>query len=278
MRSTSGSQTSTRCSTTTRVAPVDSSTRAAASRTSITPSGSRFAVGSSSSRSPGRIASTPASARRCFWPPESVEVDRSSPTSRPTASRAPCTRRQVSSRGTPRFSQPKATSSPTLARMTWLSGSCSTSPACPRASAEGRPSMSSSPSASPSSLPPSTPASAWSRVDLPAPDAPSSSTRSPGSICRSRSRTAQRSREECRQPQPRALTRAAGTGGRSVIVRRARSSRGRRRTGRGRPSWRGRAPQARRGSPRWRRPRRCRRGDTRSGRSSPLPDTRSRDR
>ena len=63
-----------------------------------TPSGSRFAVGSSSSTSPGRIASTPASASRCFCPPESDFVGRSSGTSRPTASSASATRGQISSR------------------------------------------------------------------------------------------------------------------------------------------------------------------------------------
>ena len=49
-------------------------TRATASRTSCTPAGSRFAVGSSSRMRPGRIASTPASASRCRWPPESAAV------------------------------------------------------------------------------------------------------------------------------------------------------------------------------------------------------------
>ena len=50
------------------------STRATAACTSATPDGSRLAVGSSRSSSPGRIASAPASARRCFCPPESAEV------------------------------------------------------------------------------------------------------------------------------------------------------------------------------------------------------------
>ena len=64
-----------------------------------TPAGSRFAVGSSSSTRPGRIASTPASASRCFCPPESALVGRSSGTSSPTASSASRTRGQISSRG-----------------------------------------------------------------------------------------------------------------------------------------------------------------------------------
>ena len=75
--------------------------------------------------------------------------------------------------------------------------------------AGGRPSTSSSPLRSPSSSPPSTPASACMRVDLPAPDAPSSSTRSPGSIARSSPERPHALRPACRQPQPRASTAAA---------------------------------------------------------------------
>ena len=52
------------------------------------------------------------------------------------------------------------------------------------------------------------PASAASSVDFPAPDGPSSSTRSPGSIVRSRPRSAQSRRPGCRTPQPRASIRA----------------------------------------------------------------------
>lgn len=58
-------------------------------------------------------------------------------------------------------------------------------------------------------LTPSTPARPCSRVDLPAPDAPSTSTRSPGSMRKEMSRSAQARRLACRHPQPRAST-AAG--------------------------------------------------------------------
>ena len=95
------SQVATRCSTTMSVDPVASSTRATASRTSVTPDGSRLAVGSSSSRMPGRIASAPARASRWLCPPESADVERSSATSSPTASSDSRTRGQISSRGNP---------------------------------------------------------------------------------------------------------------------------------------------------------------------------------
>ncbi|OUE06488.1 hypothetical protein CMMCAS08_06895 [Clavibacter michiganensis subsp. michiganensis] len=205
-RSTRSCHTATRCSMTTRVAPLRSTTDSTARRTSPTPSGSRLAVGSSRRRSPGRIARTPARARRCFWPPESAVVERSRATSSPTASSAARTRIQISSRGTPRFSQPNATSSPTRERITCASGSCSTSPARPRREAGSCPSTSRVPRASPSSSPPRTPARACMSVVLPAPDTPSSSTRSPGSMTRSTSRTAQALRPACRQPQPAART------------------------------------------------------------------------
>ena len=63
-RSTRSSHTSIWCSTTTIVSWPRSSTCLTASCTSCTPSGSRFAVGSSSNSSPGCMASTPANANR----------------------------------------------------------------------------------------------------------------------------------------------------------------------------------------------------------------------
>lgn len=70
-------------------------------------------------------------------------------------------------------------------------------------------SMSSSPSCSPSSSPPSTPAKPDIRVDLPAPDAPSNSTRSPGLMSKSTCRSAKSLREACLHPQSCAVTPAA---------------------------------------------------------------------
>ena len=51
------------------------------------------------------MASTPASASRCFCPPERAVVEWSSGRSRPTAASAAGTRRRISSGSTPRFSQ-----------------------------------------------------------------------------------------------------------------------------------------------------------------------------
>ena len=101
IRSTRSFQTDTRCSTTTRVAPVLSRQRPTASRTSRTPAGSRLAVGSSSRISPGRIARMPASARRCFCPPDRADVGWSSGSRAPARRRrAPRARaRQISSAG-----------------------------------------------------------------------------------------------------------------------------------------------------------------------------------
>ena len=226
IRSTRSFQTETRCSTTTRVAPVLSRQRPTASRTSRTPAGSRLAVGSSSRISPGRIARMPASASRCFWPPESADVGWSSGSRpSPTSSSASATRGQISAGGTDRFSAPKATSSPRRESTTWVSGSCCISPARPRRARGGAPSISRLPVSSassasagggcstalPAELSPSTPARAWSSVDLPAPEGPSSSTRSPGRMSRSRPLTAGRGRPACRQPQPRAVIVAGRT-------------------------------------------------------------------
>ena len=159
-RSTRSTQTSTRCSTTTKVAPVRIEHACDARRAPrATPAGSRFAVGSSRSSRPGRIARAPARARRCFCPPESAEVGCGRAAGRARRRRAPRRRaRQISSRGTPRFSQPNATSSPTRARITWESGSCSTRPARPRAAPAAAPVDEERPRCSPSSSPPCTPA------------------------------------------------------------------------------------------------------------------------
>ena len=234
IRSTRSFQTETRCSTTTRVAPVLSRQRPTASRTSRTPAGSRLAVGSSSRISPGRIARMPASARRCFCPPERADVGWSSGSRpSPTSSSASATRDQMSAGGTERFSAPKATSSPRRESTTWVSGSCCISPARPRRARGGAPSISRLPvssassasaaapdagSAPPAELSPSTPARAWSSVDLPAPEGPSSSTRSPGRMSRSRPLTAGRDRPACRQPQPRAVIAAGRTASEDVMV------------------------------------------------------------
>lgn len=258
-RSMTGSHVSVRCSMTMSVAPVRAAVSATASRTSTTPAGSRFAVGSSSRMSPGSIAITPASARRCFCPPDSSEVDCDKRRFSPTASSAVRTRGQIWSRSTPKFSMPKAMSSPTRDRITWESGSWSTMPIRWRCSPGVAPSTSRLPVCRPSSAPPSRPAMPCSRVDFPAPDGPSSSTRSPASIRRSRSRTAQVARPAWHQPQLCAVTVAPLPCG-ELIELRGRS--GPRRTGSALRSWPDRGPRTRtagrRRAHRRRSPRRCR--------------------
>ena len=63
---------------------------------SAAPSGSRLAVGSSSTRRPGRGASAPASASRCCWPPDSRRDRRRSRPARPTVARTSGTRARMS--------------------------------------------------------------------------------------------------------------------------------------------------------------------------------------
>ena len=133
-------------------------------------------------------------------------------------SRAARTRFQMVSRPRPRFSQPKAVSSPARSRIVWASGSCITRPLLPRAVRESMPSISRLPSCSPSSSPPSTPANPAINVLLPAPDAPSSSTRSPGLISKSTCRNAKSLREACLHPQSTAFTPAATTVPTSSVV------------------------------------------------------------
>ena len=197
------------CSTTTRVAPVSSTSAETARTTSRAPAGSRLAVGSSSSTTPAPIAITPAKARRCFCPPDRRSVGKSKSTNGPTRSLAAATRRQISSLGYARFSQPKAISSPTRAEITCESGSCNTSPTgmeCPGSStAPVESSKRISPVRVPSSSEPSTPAIAARKVDFPDPESPQSNTRSPGSITRSISANAGWVRPECVQPKPRAV-------------------------------------------------------------------------
>ena len=185
MRSMCGAQMLTRCSTTSRVAPVACAAVRMLSRTSCTPEGSRLAVGSSRIMAPGCIERMPARPRRCFCPPDSALLGWSrGRLLSPTAVRASVTRPQISSRGTRRFSGPKATSLPTVAMTMEDSGSCCIMPAVPRASAGDCPLMVMVPPADSPSSSWSTPAMACRSVDLPAPEVPSSRTFSPGLMVR----------------------------------------------------------------------------------------------
>ena len=77
----------------------------------------------------GRIASTPATATRCFCPPDKAVVSRFWNPSSPTASRLSSTRARSSAAGMPRFSGPNATSFSTRLATSWSSGFWNTMPA-----------------------------------------------------------------------------------------------------------------------------------------------------
>ncbi|OPZ77889.1 MAG: hypothetical protein BWY79_00992 [Actinobacteria bacterium ADurb.Bin444] len=74
------------------------------------------------------MASTEASATRCFSPPERRCKRRPSKPSSPTSANASLMRGPIASAGTHRFSRPKATSSSTLSVQNCDSGSWNTSP------------------------------------------------------------------------------------------------------------------------------------------------------
>ena len=104
----------TRCSTTTTVHPRCERRASTASSTASAASGSRLAVGSSSSSSCGPAPDAAATARSCCWPPLSravsaIEGRRPAP---PRARTAPPAARSPR-RATATFSSGKATSSPT---------------------------------------------------------------------------------------------------------------------------------------------------------------------
>ena len=203
-RSTCSTQGPSTCSTTTSVGaagpPVSAAT---ASRTSRAEDGSSIAVGSSSSTTAGSSASVPARASRWVWPPDNAEVGVSSARSpRPTEASASSTTAAMPARGIPTFSGPKATSRPTEAATTPAPGSWSTRPTAPGRSPGATPSTVTAPLSSPASTVSSSPARARSRVDLPEPDGPTSSTRSPGDRASETSRSTGSRRPNGRQVRP----------------------------------------------------------------------------
>ena len=110
MRSTRSTHGPSRCSTTTVVSPRARTTSPTTRRTDAALAGSSIAVGSSSSRTLGDMASAPASASRCCSPPERVSGLAPARCPSPTSSSAAATGATMASRGIPRFSSPNATS------------------------------------------------------------------------------------------------------------------------------------------------------------------------
>jgi hypothetical protein len=150
------------------------------------PPGSRLAVGSSRTRIPGTAASTPASASRCCWPPDS-RLPRLRPRpSSPTARSASGTRASILPRSQPRFSSPNATSSSTRSMTICESGSWNTIPTRSARAAGSHvrvsvPSTSRLPSKAPAISRGTSPAIARPSVLLPDPEGPTTRSTCPGS-------------------------------------------------------------------------------------------------
>jgi hypothetical protein len=171
---------------------VNPSARSAASVriTSARPTGSRSVVGSSRSMMPGRSASSPAIASRCFSPPESVVGSRPSNPASPTPASARRSRAGISPAGTPVCSRPKTTSCVTSLEKSCASKSWNTMPIVPASSPTRRPSI-----GSPASrMSPRTSAGVKhgtmrvrqrASVDLPAPVAPMTTASAPTGSSRS---------------------------------------------------------------------------------------------
>ena len=190
-RSTRESASSRRCSTRISVAPSRSSTRPGRR------AGRRRRRGRGW-RSVRRGAAAPAEGRASRPGPGAAARRRTGRASggraeygKSTASRAASTRCQMPSVGTQRFSRPKATSSPARPMTICDSGSWNRSP--DRVASRARVDAVDEERAlgARAARRVDQAGEADSRVDLPAPDVPSSSTRSPASMVRSRPRSAQ---------------------------------------------------------------------------------------
>ena len=152
-------------------------------------------MGSSRTRTAGRVASARARATRAAWPPDSSLPPRPARCAAPTASSSAMARARARARGMPWQRGPKATFSSTdmwpKTPGAWASSATSRRPAgtkTPGASASRSPTVTSPPSAS------SRPASTAQAVDLPDPLGPMSAVAPPAGTVRSTATP--RSREE----------------------------------------------------------------------------------
>ena len=145
------------------------------------------------------MASVAAMAVRCFCPPDSVTVAACRSPPSPVTSRHQSTRAAISGCGRARFSGPNATSDCTVWLISWRFGFWNTMPTSWDASCGGSPLSGRSPNitrprSSPCTRDGISPHKASASVDLPHPEAPVTSTTSPGatpkSTCRSAARTA----------------------------------------------------------------------------------------
>ncbi len=187
--------------------------------TARVPAGSSWAVGSSRTSRLLPIVTMLAIATRCCSPPESAKGSRSARGSIRRWARTESIRASIRSRGSPRFSRPKASSSRTVSfePESWFAGVEKTMPTRPRSAPPPAVSSASEPIvARPDSRARTTrgmnPAATSARVDLPAPVRPATPTRSPGATDRSssvragsrrptyRTETASRTRDESAGP------------------------------------------------------------------------------
>ena len=118
---------SMRCSATTTAVP-DRASAARMATSERAPSSSSWESGSSSTSRRGRIARTPASARRWRSPPESVATARPRRCAMPARSSASPTRRSIAAGAMAMFSSPNATSRSTVGYTDCNSGSWNTNP------------------------------------------------------------------------------------------------------------------------------------------------------
>ena len=186
-RSTRSSHPSRRCSTTTSVRPRRATTSATTARTSAAVAASSIAVGSSSSSTDGSRTRAPARASRWDSPPLSVAGELSADMVRPDLAQRGRRRGTASHRGAARRSPGRRRRPDRCSRRRHRRrGPAGRGRPSPERPAAPTAHASTVPDSSPASAVSSRPATARSRVDLPDPLGPASSTRSPGSMVRSR--------------------------------------------------------------------------------------------
>ena len=116
------------CVAKTTVMPSSRFTRPSRNKNCFTAFGSSCAVGSSSSSTRGRNASTLARFTICFWPPERSSVFLRTHGSIPKKCATSATRLRISFCGMPTFSSPNASSCHTVSHTICAAGSCITKP------------------------------------------------------------------------------------------------------------------------------------------------------
>ena len=188
-RSATARHRSRRCSASTIVVSHSWLSRRSSPISSSAATGSSWDVGSSSSTTRGLPASAAPRATRCFSPPESSCVERSSRWSTPSANATSSTPRATSAELCPPLSSASASSARTELITSCVSGSWKSTPTTPprRAgpcSRVSRPQIRTRPAKRPPWKCGASPQAARSSVDLPCPERPASRQNSPGAMAR----------------------------------------------------------------------------------------------